>query len=37
MARGVHGEKIVSAITSDKMPAADVPRLKEALKNMIFG
>ena len=30
--RGVHGEKIVAAIQSDKMPEADVRRLKEALK-----
>lgn len=32
MVRGVHGEKIVSAIASDKMPKVDIPRLKEALK-----
>ncbi|MDY2996033.1 MAG: Bpu10I family restriction endonuclease [Faecalimonas sp.] len=32
MARGVHGEKIVSAIQSNKMPAKDVPRLKMALQ-----
>lgn len=32
MVRGVHGEKIVSAIESDKMPKVDIPRLKEALK-----
>jgi hypothetical protein len=32
MSRGVHGEKIVSAIASDKMPQTDVPRLQEALK-----
>lgn len=32
MARGVHGEKIVSAISSDKMPATDIPRLKKALE-----
>lgn len=31
MARGVHGEKIVSAIESDKMPKVDVSRLREAL------
>lgn len=31
MHRGVHGEKIVAAIGSDKMPASDIPRLKEAL------
>ena len=28
MARGVHGEKIVSAIQSNKMPVKDVPRLE---------
>lgn len=32
MARGVHGEKIVSAIQSNKMPVKDVPRLEMALK-----
>ena len=32
MARGVHGEKIVSAIASDKMPETDIPRLEEALR-----
>lgn len=32
MLRGVHGEKIISATTSKKMPLKDVPRLKEALK-----
>lgn len=32
MVRGVHGEKIVSAIASDKMPEGDVPRLQDALK-----
>lgn len=32
MTRGVHGEKIVSAIASNKMPAADILRLEEALK-----
>lgn len=31
MHRGVHGEKIVAAIGSDKMPTSDIPRLKEAL------
>lgn len=31
MLRGVHGEKIVAAIDSEKMPATDIPRLKEAL------
>lgn len=31
MVRGVHGEKIVSAIASDKMPKSDIPRLKETL------
>lgn len=30
--RGTHGEKIVAAIESEKMPAVDVERLKEALK-----
>ncbi len=32
MSRGVHGEKIVSAIENDKLPASDVPMLKEALE-----
>ena len=32
MSRGVHGEKIVAAKDSDKMPASDVPRLEEAIK-----
>lgn len=32
MARGVHGEKIISAIQSNKMPAKDVPRLEMALQ-----
>lgn len=32
MARGVHGEKIVSAIQSNKMPVKDVPRLEMVLK-----
>lgn len=32
MARGVHGEKIVSAIESDKMPISDIPRLEKALQ-----
>lgn len=32
MARGVHGEKIVSAIQSNKMPVKDVPRLEMALR-----
>lgn len=32
MARGVHGEKIVSAIQSNKMPVKDVPRLEMALQ-----
>lgn len=31
MLRGVHGEKIVAAIESEKMPAIDIPRLKAAL------
>ena len=31
MVRGVHGEKIVAAIDSEKMPATDIPRLKDAL------
>lgn len=31
MVRGVHGEKIVSAIASDKMPKSDIPRLKGTL------
>lgn len=31
MSRGVHGEKIVAAKESDKMPASDVPRLEVAL------
>lgn len=31
MPRGTHGEKIVSARDSIKLPAADVPRLEEAL------
>ncbi|SHJ55040.1 Bpu10I family restriction endonuclease [Pseudobutyrivibrio xylanivorans] len=31
MLRGVHGEKIVAAIDSAKMPETDIPRLKEAL------
>lgn len=31
MPRGVHGEKIVAAIESAKMPATDIPRLREAL------
>ena len=29
--RGAHGEKIIAAIQSEKMPKADVDRLKEAL------
>lgn len=29
--RGAHGEKIIAAIQSEKMPKADVARLKEAL------
>lgn len=32
MARGVHGEKIISAIQSNKMPVKDVPRLEMALQ-----
>lgn len=32
MVRGVHGEKIVSAIASHKMPEADIFRLEEALR-----
>jgi len=32
MARWVHGEKIVSAIQSNKMPVKDVPRLEMALQ-----
>lgn len=32
MARGGHGEKIVSAIQSNKMPVKDVPRLEMALQ-----
>lgn len=32
MARGIHGEKIVSAIASDKMPRTDISRLKEVLR-----
>ncbi len=32
MPRGVHGEKIVSAIDNDKMPKSDIPRLEKALK-----
>ena len=32
MARGVHGEKIVSAIQRNKMPVKDVPRLEMALQ-----
>lgn len=32
MARGVHGEKIVSAIASDKMPKSDISRLKKTLE-----
>lgn len=31
MLRGVHGEKIVAAIDSEKMPATDIHRLKDAL------
>lgn len=31
MFRGVHGEKIVAAIDSAKMPASDIPRLRAAL------
>ena len=31
MLRGVHGEKIVAAIDSEKMPATDILRLKDAL------
>jgi hypothetical protein len=31
MPRGVHGEKIVAAISSEKMPANDIPRLNSAL------
>ena len=31
MLRGVHGEKIVAAIASEKMPATDIPRLEDAL------
>lgn len=31
MLRGVHGEKIVAAIDSEKMPATDIPRLNDAL------
>ena len=31
MLRGVHGEKIVAALDSEKMPATDIPRLKDAL------
>lgn len=30
MARGVHGEKIVAAIASSKMPLEDIPRLEQA-------
>ena len=32
MARGVHGEKIVAAIASNKMPTTDIPRLEKALE-----
>ena len=31
MNRGTHGEKIVAAMESDKLPAADKDRLKEAV------
>lgn len=31
MPRGVHGEKIVAAISSEKMPVQDIPRLNNAL------
>ena len=31
MSRGVHGEKIVAAMESTKIPAMDIPRLKNAL------
>lgn len=31
MPRGVHGEKIVAAISSEKMPEQDIPRLNHAL------
>lgn len=31
MTRGVHGEKIVAAIESDKVPKTDIPRLEKAL------
>ena len=33
MNRGTHGEKIVDAMESDKLPAADKNRLKEAVLN----
>lgn len=31
MTRGVHGEKIVAVIESDKVPKTDIPRLEKAL------
>ena len=31
MPRGTHGEKIVSAISNDKLPPIDIPRLENAL------
>lgn len=32
MIRGVHGEKIIAARDSDKLPASDKPRLEEAIQ-----
>jgi len=32
MLRGIHGEKIISAIENEKLPKSDIPRLQAALK-----
>lgn len=37
MNRGTHGEKIVAAMESDKLPAADKDRLKKLSLFMISG
>ncbi|WP_443932322.1 hypothetical protein [Phascolarctobacterium succinatutens] len=37
MVRGTHGEKIVAALESEKMPPNDKDRLEAALKNMTNG
>lgn len=32
MTRGVHGEKLVAALESDKLPEVDIPRIKNAIE-----